>query len=461
MTAMRSVALWAVLFAAYAATIGVDAAGEAEFAGAEPHFLIAAESLADGGDLDLADEYAGWRGEPVEGETGAGARGERPIEGDAGVVGRGERPARTDGRVVGGRLVEPHGIGFPLLITPARALGGERLVVVLLAAVAALAFVLAAELARRVVPDPWATWAALLAGLSAPAVAHATAVLPALAAGALLAGAALCALAVRERPLMRHAYGGAALLAVLPWLDPWLLVPAAPVAALLARWTSRRGRRLVAFGTLEVQFASLVFYVSLNERLYGGLTPLSAGQGPITGATSPGDYLERIPRLAELWVDRDVGVLRWAPVLALAFLGVWLLVRSRRDRLARLLAEQRDAEHAAFLALAVCAGQVAVAAFASPQLEGPWFPGTQLVAALPCAVALLAWGLRHAPRVGVALGALSLTASGWLALTADWAPPESDAPWGPLVAAFPVGAALALMAWLGVEWWRRRRELRL
>jgi len=421
-----------VLFAAYAATLHVDAASGKRYAGDEPHFLLAAESLAEDGNLDLADEYA------------AGAAG------------------RTDGRIVAGRLVEPHGIGFPLLLAPAYALGGATLAVLALAAVAALAFVLGAALARLVVPDPWATWAALLTGLSPPALAHATAVLPALTAGALLAGAALCALAVRERPLMRWAYAGAAMLAVLPWLDPWLLVPAAPLALLLARWTARRGRGLVALGTIEIQLASLVFYVALNERLYGGFTPLSVREGSLTGATSAADYAARIPRLAELWIDRDVGLLRWAPVLALAFLGAWLLWRSRRERLARLISEQRDAEHAAFLALVVCAAQVAVAAFTARDLAGPWFPGTQLVVALPCAVPLVAWGLRHAPRVGGVLGALTVGASAWLVLAGvGWAPPDSDAPWGPLVVAFPVVAGLALVAWFAALELRRRRELRL
>ena len=333
--------------------------------------------------------------------------------------------------------------------------------VVFLAAVAALAFVLGAALARRVVPDPWATWAALLAGLSPPALASATAVLPALTAGALLAGAALCALAVRERPLLRTAYGGAAMLAVLPWLDPWLLVPAAPVALLLARWTSRRGRAVVALGTLEVQLASLVFYVTLNDRLYGGFTPLAAGESPATGASSVGEYAERVVRLAELWVDRDVGLLRWAPLFALAFLGAWLLWRSRRERLGRLVPEQRDVEHAAFLALCVCAGQVLVVAFTEPRLSGAWFPATQLVPALPCAVPLVAWGLRHAPVAGWALGALTLGASAWLALTAQWVPPGSDAPWGPLLVGFPVGAAALLVVAAVVVGLRQRRELRL
>jgi hypothetical protein len=437
--------LWILLVAVYAATLGIPAQPGMDYAGNEPHHLLAAESLVSDRDVDLSDEYrerayASW----YPGEL------------------------KTDGRIVDRRLVEPHGVGFPLLIGPAYALGGATLVVLLLAGVAALAFVLGAALARRVVPDPWASWAALLAGLSPPALAHSTAVLPALTAGALLAGAALCALAARDRPLMRNAYCGAALLAVLPWLDPWLLVPAAPIAVLLARWTARRGRGLMALGTLEVQLASLVFYVAFNERLYGGLTPLAVTDGPVTGATSLTDYAERLPRLAELWIDRDVGLLRWAPMFALAFVGAWQLWRSRRERLARLVAEQRDAEHAVFLALAVCAGQVAVAAFASRSLAGPWFPGTQLVAALPCAVPLIAWGLRRAPRVGVALGVLTVGASLWLTLTAQWAPPDSNAPWGPLVTLWPraawacvAAATLAAGASIGVWWLRRRRELRL
>jgi hypothetical protein len=358
--------LWAVLFAAYAATIGVGG-----YTAEERHFLIAAASLADGG-VDLADEY----------------RDELRFEGG---TEESSFPRATDGRVVAGRLVEPHGIGFPLLIAPAYALGGDGLVVVFLAAVAALAFVLGARLARLVVPDPWATWAALLAGLSPPALASATAVLPALTAGALLAGAALCALAVRERPLMRYAYGGGAMLALLPWLDPWLLVPALPVAALLARWTARRGRGVVALGTLEVQLASLVFYVSLNDRLYGGFTPLAAGDDDAR--------------------PYELELLPWAPVLALAVLGAWLLWRSRRERLGRLVPEQRDAEHAAFICLVVCAAVAAVAVVV---------PGSGVVAALPCATAPIAWGFRRAPRAGWALGALTLGASAWLAVGGSW-----------------------------------------
>ena len=365
--AARFLAVWAPLFALYAATLGVRASPGAALAPDELRFLRAADRLASGGGLD---------------------RG-------------------------------PQGIGFPLLLAPVQALGGATLCAVVLAAVAALAFVLGAALARRVVPDPWATWAAVVTGASPVALGHATVVVPALLAGAVLCGAVLCALRMRERPLMRFAFGGAALLALLPWLDPWLLVPAAPVAVLLARWTARRGRALIALGTAEIQLASLVFFVSLNESLYGGVSPLAALDGPATGASSAADYAERVPRLALLFVDPERGLVRWAPVLALAFVGVALLVRSRRERLARLVADRRDAEHAAFLALAVCAAQVLVAAFTAPALDGAWFPGRQLVPALPCAVALVAWGWRRLPRTGAALAAVTVAASVWVLLAGD------------------------------------------
>ena len=259
----RALTIWLPLFALYAATLGIDAAPGERLAPDEARFLAAAEQLAGGGGLD---------------------RG-------------------------------PQGIGFPLLLAPVQALGGATLCAVVLAAVAALAFTLGAALARRVVPDPWPTWAALATGAAPVALGHATVLVPALLAGALLAGACLCALRMRERPLMRDAFGGAAMLALLPWLDPWLLVPALPVAVLLARWTARRGRTMVALGTAEIQLASLVFYVSLNERLYGGLSPLTALDGPVTGASGAAEYAERIPRLVALFADPGDGLLRWAPVV--------------------------------------------------------------------------------------------------------------------------------------------------
>jgi hypothetical protein len=452
---MRALALWAVLFAAYAATLGVNAVGERDYGGDEPRYLLVAESIAGDGDIDLTDEFA--TREYTGFHPGALLR---------------------QGQVVLGRSVEPQGIGFALLIAPAYALGGANAVEAFLAALAALAFVLAAAIGRRMAPEPWASGAALVVGLSPPALAHATTVYPEAAAGAALAGAALCALRVRERAALGSALVGAALLAALPWLGPKYLLPAAPIAIALVRWTARRGHRTTALAAAEVMVASIVVYATVNDRLFGGLTPYaaSASGGSPTGAGSVAEYLERLPRLAALWIDRDVGLLRWAPVLALSLFAAWLLWRSRRAHVARLVEERADAEAAAELALWVWAGVLLVAAFAAPTIAGEWFAGRQLVAGLPPAAALCAWGMRHAPRTGAVLGALTLAASIWLALAfafgdgGGWADPVTDAPLGPAVDLLPrsgvesvwfgvlaAALAVAVAAVVVREWWRTRQ----
>jgi hypothetical protein len=89
------------------------------------------------------------------------------------------------------------------------------------------------------------------------------------------------------------------------------------------------------------------------------------------------------------------------------------------------------------------------------------------------AAALCAWGLRHAPRTGAVLGALTLAGSLWLALAfafgsaGGWADHGTDAPLGPAVDLLPrsgsvwfaVAAsvlAAALVALVAREWWRER-----
>jgi hypothetical protein len=165
-------------------------------------------------------------------------------------------------------------------------------------------------------------------------------------------------------------------------------------------------------------------------------------------------------------------------VLALAFFAVWLLWRSRRDHIARALPDLRDVEVAATLCALVCAAQVFVATFVAPTMFGFWFPGRYLIAALPLAVPLVAWGLRRAPRVGSALAALTVVASIWwyTALRLDGGAivgPSSRAPLGPLDGALPLfgtgsaGATIALVvagvavaALVAFEWraWREQHR---
>ncbi|HEY3189604.1 MAG TPA: hypothetical protein VGJ70_19100, partial [Solirubrobacteraceae bacterium] len=107
----RAVALWVVLFGAYAATLGVDATPGERFAPREAHVLLSAESIVSDGFVDLRDEYR--------------ARAWRSFS---------HRPLRPTAAPVDGRLVEPQGLGFPLLVAPAYALGGPVLVELWLAA---------------------------------------------------------------------------------------------------------------------------------------------------------------------------------------------------------------------------------------------------------------------------------------------------------------------------------------
>ena len=430
---MRALALWAVLFAAYAATLGIDAVGSRDYGGDEPRYLLVAESLTSDRDIDLTDEFATRAYTDFHTRPAAPAGPGHP------------RPRR---RAAGHRL---RAADRPGLRARRRDRGRA-----FLAAITALGFTLAALVARRMAPEPWASGGALLVGLSPLALAHATAVYPEAAAGTALTGAALCALRVRERPAFGSAVAGAALLAVMPWLGPKYLLPAAPIAIVLVRWTARRGRRTAALAAAEIMVASVVVYATINDRLFGGLTPYAASSsgGSPTGADTLWEHLERLPRLAALWIDRDVGLLRWAPVLALSLFAAWLLWRSRRVHLARLVEARADAEAAAGLALAVWAAVLVVAAFAAPSIAGEWFAGRQLVAGLPLAAALCAWGLRHAPRTGAVLGALTLAASLWLALAfafggADgWADHGTDAPLGPAVDVLPRSGVGSV--WFGV-----------
>lgn len=451
----RAAVLWLVLFAAYAATIGLPAFGSSEFGGDEPHYLLTAESVVSDRDLDLRDEYAtkayrDWYPYLLE----------------------------RRGRLTNGQANEPTGAGFALLIAPAYAVGGPLAVQLLLAAIAALAFVLAALLAQRVVPAAWATGAALACGLSPPALASATAVSPELSAGALLAAAALLALRVRELPRIRWVVGASVALGMLPWLGLQFSVAGLVVGLAMFRWLRRRARGFAMLVEIEVLLFSGVMFVTINDQLFGGFTPAAAAvAGDRLGDLAAQDYLERAPRLVGLWIDRTYGVLRWAPVIALAFYALWLLWRSRRDHIARALPERAGVEVAATLCALVCAAQVLVAAFIAPTMFGFFFPGRYLLAALPLAVALVAWGLRQAPRTGGVLAASTLVTSIWwyAELRIDGGGtvgPTSRAPLGPLDGALPlfgtaspgvtvalVALAAALLALAAWEWRVRRARI--
>jgi hypothetical protein len=420
----RTLALWLLLFGVYAATIGLDAFAGSDYGGDEPHYLLAAHSIVHDGDVDVLDEY----------------RGRDYSEFYPHVL-------RPQGQRTEGRLNEPHGVGFPLMIAPAYAVGGARGVEVFLAAVAALAVALAYRLALRVAPDPWALGAALAVGLSPPLVAYGTAVYPELSAAAALAGAALLAVRLSSRVRWQEAALCFVLLGALPWLGTKFVAAGLVVGAFAVRAVWRARRRTLAVGAVEVALFSVALYVAINEAIYSGPTPYAAGDSgeAATGASFPGGYLDRVYRLVALFIDRGYGLLRWAPVFLLAFAGVWWLWRSRRDLVARAVPGVREVELTAGMCAAALAAQVLVATFLAPTMFGFWFPPRHLMAALPLAAPLVAWGMRHAPRLGVVLAALTVGASAWLYADVRWrdgslAGNRPDAPFGPLTDALPLFA---------------------
>src|SRR3954469_7084680 len=275
----RAAALWLVFCAVYAATFDMRAFDSASYAGDEPHYLLTAKSIINQGDVELTDEYR--------------SRSYRSFY---------PRTLDPHGLLTEGRLNEPHGVGFPLVITPAFAVGGPVGVELLLAALAALAILLAYRLAVRVVPAPWAIGATLAVGLSPPLLGWSTAVYPELPAAAALCGATLLALRVAARPTRRAAYSCFGLIAVLPWLEPKFLVPGAVVALYAFRSLRRARRPVLAITAVELVGFSIALYVGLNNALFGGPTPYSAASGAASGvdAAFPLGYLERAYRLVAL-----------------------------------------------------------------------------------------------------------------------------------------------------------------
>ncbi|MFL5886715.1 MAG: hypothetical protein ACJ77M_16720 [Thermoleophilaceae bacterium] len=434
--------------------MGMRAFGDSQYAGEEPHYLLIAKAIDDRGSPDLAPEYR--------------ARSYKSFY---------PYPLDPHGELTKGHLNEPHGVGFPLIVSGAYAIGGPKLVELEIALLAAIAMALAYRLALRCAPDPWALGATLAVALSAPALAYGTAVLPEMAAAPVLAGAALLALHAAERARRRNTLGCFGLLATLPWLGPQFIPAGIVIGWFAFRSVRRFARPILALVGVEVAAFSLALYAGVNRGLYGGLTPLSAAEQGASGTlpSFPDGYLHRAYRLIALLIDRDYGLLRWAPVLAIAIFGAVLVMREREQGLARAIPALRREQDAAELCGLALAAQYLVAAFAAVTMFGFWFPGRHVVAALPLAVPLVAIGLRHAPRVGAVLAAIGLAGSVWLYAdvrfgSGGFVANRPDAPFGPLndllpvfkqgstfpfVVAAGIGALLAALLATERRLWRR------
>src|SRR3954471_8195163 len=357
--------IWLVLAAAYASTLGMDSVPGHDYAGDESHYLLATRSVVKQHNIDVRDDYRerGWR----DFDTAS---------------------PKPEGVLRKGARYEPHSIGLPLLAAPFYALGGAKAVELMIAALLAAAMALSYLLARHVVPDPWCAYAALAIGLSPPLVAHGTAVLPEPVVAAALAGATLCAARLREGPSRVAAVTCFVLLGSVPWFGLVFVPPALVIAWSAIRSLRRAGRGFLALGSTEVAFFSLALLVGLNEALFGGPTPHAADTAgtSATGADSVSDYLGRCWRIVALFLDQHYGLVRWAPVAALAFAGVWVLYRASRERLATAIVGLGEELGVARLAgLSALAGLLTAALFV-PDVRDGGFPARELVAYIPLTV---------------------------------------------------------------------------
>ena len=382
--AVQLAALGLVVFLAAAAGAGVRATRGAQTTADEPQYLLSAISIAEDGDLDIADELADerWR------EFHAA-----------------QLPVQT--RVLpDGRQVSPHDPLLPLLLALPVAVGGWFGAKLAMAVVAGL---LAAALAwvaiRRFAIDPrTALPVVAIFGVSAPLAMYGTQLYPEMPA-ALAVTAGIGALTGR---LQRR---GCWLLATVVVALPWLAVKYAPLAAALGAVAvarlARQGRRPAAVGLVIAFAAAGLVFAAVHLAVWTGVTAYAAGDhfvgGEMTALGHAPNYAGRSVRLIGLLVDRQFGLAAWQPA--------WLLLVPAAAIVAR-----RRPDGWVIPAVVLAAGWL-TATFAALTMHGFWFPGRQVVAVLPAAILLLLVAGRDARWLRFAtlgLGAVGVWSAAWL-----------------------------------------------
>ena len=281
--------------------------------GDEPHYLLAAHSLAYDGDLDLRNNYddrdyaAFYTSADLDRHVFTGPDGSQALT---------------------------HNLGISILIFPAYRLGGYRGVLVFLAGIGALLSANVYALSRRLTGN----WVAALAGwfvasLSPPVVWYVFLIYPE------IVGALCAVLAVRvliETQLLqigvRHTIQPAnalvlgVALAAMPWLSaryiPMLSVLFLATAVLAWRI---RSRGLAAACLIAVLGAAS--FIVFNSVTYGSFSAVASYAGPRPLGL---DYFgTRLLRGLMGWLmDQQRGLLLFSPVYLVAFIGLALWNKS-------------------------------------------------------------------------------------------------------------------------------------
>ena len=391
--AVNAAVVTVAVLAALAAGAGIGVRGivPAHVAVDEVQYLLTALSLAEDGDLDIADELAEQRWRPFADES---------------------PPVQTSVRPDGSQ-VSPHDPLLPLLLAVPMGLGGW---VAAKAALALLAGLLAGltlwvAVRRFAVPLPLAATGVALAAASAPLAVYGQQVYPELpAALATLAGVAALTGPLRRGSLLALA----ASVVALPWLSVKYTVVAAVLAVLgaLRWWRAGRHREVVALGTGLAALGA--GYLAVHRAVWGGWTVYASGDyfertGEFSVVGTSPDYAGRALRLVGLLVDRDFGLVAWQPA--------WLLVVPALAALTIRVPRGLPVIGLPALAGPLAAGWL-TATFVALTMHGYWWPGRQVVVVLPLALlVVLCWLARSGPRlraVAAAMAAAGVLTYGWL-----------------------------------------------
>ncbi len=395
----------------------------------EPQYLLTATSLADDGDLDIADEVA----------TAAYLDyHEVPIDRQAAI--------RADGR-----RISPHDPLLPLLLAGPMALGGWAVAKAALALVAGATAALTgwAAVRRLDLPVLSAMTVTGLAFAAMPLAPYGTQVYPEMPAAFALMVAAVAV----SSPLLGDVAAGSArvgaassggrilgrgravgqgraivvalaAIVALPWLAA-KYIPMAAVAGLALVLRLRSSPRILAAVGATAALAGAI-YLLAHQELYGGWTVYATGDhfvesGQFSVVGTDVDLLGRSRRLTGLLVDRTFGLGPWAPLWFLVPLGVGRAIAGATS--ARPEANRPRPSRTQLvmtrMTLALLTTTWLTASFVALTMHGWWVPGRQLVVGLPLGVLLIATWVDDSTRrfrIAIGLGMVGLVNWVWLAV---------------------------------------------
>lgn len=270
--------------------------------GDEPHYLLAAHSLATDLDSDLANNYdqfdylAFYFSKDIV------------------------RQVRTN---AGDQQILSHYLGLPMLIAPAYALGGRFGVLLFQAVLSGLLAMFIFKLTTEIIRDEKAAlWATCFVILTPPLILYQYLVYPELA-GALLATVILYYAIVRQRPVTGVIALVLISLAFLPWLNR-RFVPLAVLLAILVFWSWRRAKlsdSMPGAAGLVVTFSSIALLFWFNYRL-GEAIRIDDFMVPASTAI----LWRRLFRGVGWLLDQQRGLFIYAPVYILAVWGLPALI---------------------------------------------------------------------------------------------------------------------------------------